>query len=48
MYSIEIKGQKVSFNTKKEANSFVLKNTVKRGRDYFSKTDLSVEFHKLY
>lgn len=55
MYTIEIYNhetetteKRVSFETKREANNFVLKNCEKRGYDYFSKENRSLEYMKLY
>lgn len=55
MYSISIKNnennkdvKKVNFLTKKEANAFIKNNCEKRGYDYFSKENRSLEYSKLY
>ena len=37
-----------SFKTKKEANEWLKQNTEKRGYDYFSLTDRSIEFIPCY
>ena len=55
MYAIEIYNhenkttvKRIEFATKKEANKFVKENTEKRGYDWFSKTNRSLEYNKLY
>lgn len=55
MYQIEIYNhetktaiERLSFETKKEANNFLKSNCEKRGYDYFSKEDRSLEYSKLY
>jgi hypothetical protein len=40
--------EKVSFESKKEAIKFLKTNCEKRGYDYFSKTDRSIEFNRLF
>ena len=38
----------LSFETKRQANNFLKKHTDKRGYDYFSKEDRSIEYQKQY
>lgn len=50
IYSIATEKElnKVTFETKRQANKFIKDNTEKRGYDFYSKTDRSIEFRKLY
>ena len=55
MYKVEIYNHEtkktietLDFETKKEANKFIKYNAEKRGCDFFSKNDRSIEYNKRY
>lgn len=55
MYSIEIYNNEnletektLFFETKRKANNFLKNNTEKRGYDFYSKEDRSIEYRKQY
>lgn len=55
MYRIEIYNSNTDeivgdmpFDTKKDANAWLRKNSVLRGHDYYAPDDYSVEYHKCY
>ena len=55
MYNVEIYNHETKktietfgFETRKEANKFIKDNAEKRGYDFFSKNDRSIEYNKLY